>query len=68
MSLEDRKKQGQALARWLWTGLTGTPEELRELGEEACEDVRGQVTERRSKRMLNEGHTLEPPQDKDRRR
>ncbi len=69
MSLEDRKKQGRALVQWLWTGLTGTPEEMRELGVEAYEDVRRQVTEsKRPKRVLNEGHTIEPPDDEARRR
>ena len=67
MSIEDRKRQGQTLARWLWTSLTGTPDELRELGEDAYEDVRQQVTDQRPKRVLNEGHTVMPP-DRERRR
>jgi hypothetical protein len=67
MSLEDRRKQGKALARWLWTGLTGTADELRDLGVEAYEDVRRQVTERNPKRVLNEGHTISPPKREERR-
>jgi hypothetical protein len=67
MSLEDRKKQGKTLARLLWTGLTGTLEEVQAIGVEAYEDVRDQIRERRSKRVLNEGHRVEPA-DPERRR
>ena len=71
MSLEDRKKQGRSLLNWLWTGLTGTPEEIRELGDEAIEDARRQVEERRTtRRLLNEGHRVEvePRPETERRR
>lgn len=68
MSLEDRKKQGKALARLLWTGLTGTVEEVQAIGVEAYEDVRDQIRDRRAKRMLNEGHRIEPADDERRRR
>ncbi len=70
MSLEDRKKQGRSLLNWLWTGLTGTPEELRELGANAVEDARRQVDERReTRRLLNKGHRVEiEPPDPERRR
>jgi hypothetical protein len=63
VSLEDRKKQGRSLLTWLWTGLTGTPEQIRELGDEVLEDARRQVEERRTRRVLNEGHRveIEPP-------
>jgi hypothetical protein len=67
MSVDNRKRQGQTVARWLWTTLTGTPDELRGLGGDAYEDVRQQVTEQRPRRVLNEGHTVEPP-DREHRR
>jgi hypothetical protein len=60
MSIERRKRQGETLLRWIWTGLTGSEEELRELGTDAAQDVQRQVEERRRARVLNEGHRVEP--------
>lgn len=63
--MSERTRQIKEAASWLWTGLTGTKEEIREKAEELGKDVERQVKAHR--RRLNapvvdvEGEVEEDP-------
>lgn len=50
--MSERTKQIKEAVSWLWTGLTGTPAEIREKAEEMGRDVERQVKQHR--RRLNQ--------------
>jgi len=49
--MSERTRQIKEAASWLWTGLTGTKEEIKEKAEAMGKDVERQIKERR--RRLN---------------
>lgn len=50
--MSERTRQIKEAVSWLWTGLTGTPAEIREKAEEMGRDVERQVKAHR--RRLNQ--------------